>query len=112
MEYVTQLMDTMEQFQVWMADHFKLDELPMHEKKAKTSFMRRFAPEGVATGVVWTANVRTLRHVIEARTDPSAEEEIRKVFATIGDIMKGEVPALFSDYDVDNGHWVPRYRKV
>ena len=72
MKRATAVLEQMEEFQRWMAGHFGLDEdgVPMHEKKHKTSFMRRFAPDGVATGVVWTANVRTLRHTIEARTDP------------------------------------------
>ena len=82
MKRATALLGQMEEFQRWMAEHFGLDEegVPFHEKKEKTSFMRRFAPDGVATGIVWTANIRTLRHTIEARTDPGAEEEIRLVF--------------------------------
>jgi thymidylate synthase (FAD) len=109
------LLTEMEAFQRWMAEHFGLDDdgVKMHEKKHKTSFMRRFAPDGVATGLVWTANVRTLRHTIEARTDPGAEEEIRLVFGKIGELMRGEAPALFGDYEVSaDGAWVPGWRKV
>src|SRR5580704_8389724 len=75
MKRATALLTELEQFQLWMAGHFGLDDdaVKMHEKKAKTSFMRRFAPEGLATGLVWTANIRTLRHTIEARTDQGAE---------------------------------------
>jgi thymidylate synthase (FAD) len=61
---------------------------------------------------VWTANIRALRHTIEMRTDPGAEEEIRLVFGKIGEIMRTEVPALFSDYVVTDGAWVPGWRKV
>jgi thymidylate synthase (FAD) len=74
--------------------------------------MRRFAPDGVATGIVWTANIRTLRHTIEARTDLGAEEEIRLVFGKIGELVQAEAPALFGDYEVANGAWVPKWRKV
>jgi thymidylate synthase (FAD) len=74
--------------------------------------MRRFAPEGVGTGLVWTANVRTLRHTLEARTAPGAEEEIRLLFGKIGELMRQEAPALFSDYEVEDGAWVPGWRKV
>jgi thymidylate synthase (FAD) len=104
----------MEEFQGWMAEHFGLDDegVPFKEKKHKTSFMRRFAPEGVATGLVWTANVRTLRHVIEARTAPGAEEEIRLLFGRLGELMRGEAPALFGDYVVEDGAWTPQWRKV
>jgi thymidylate synthase (FAD) len=97
-----------------MAAHFGLDEegVVFHDKKHKTSFMRRFAPDGVATGLVWSANVRTLRHTIEARTAPGAEEEIRLLFGLIGEAMRRECPALFGDYVVEDGAWVPRWRKV
>jgi thymidylate synthase (FAD) len=108
------LLAEMEAFQRWMAEHFGLDDegVPFGEKKHKTSFMRRFAPDGVATGLVWTANIRTLRHTIEARTDPGAEEEIRLVFGKIGELMRAEAPALFGDYEIRDGAWVPGWRKV
>jgi thymidylate synthase (FAD) len=114
MKRATALLGQMEDFQLWMAEHFGLDHegVPFHEKKEKTSFMRRFAPDGVATGIVWTANIRTLRHTIEARTDPGAEEEIRLVFGKIAEIMRAEAPALFADYEVQDGAWVPKWRKV
>jgi thymidylate synthase (FAD) len=114
MKRATAVLEQLEEFQLWMAGHFGLDEdgVKMHEKKHKTSFMRRFAPEGVGTGIVWTANVRTLRHTIEARTDPGAEEEIRMVFGKIGELMQAEAPALFGDYTVTDGTWMPKWRKV
>ena len=112
---IEHLTGLMEQFQVVMADRFDLDnpEVPFSEKKAKTSFMRRMAPDGVATGVLWTANLRTLRHVIEMRTSVGAEEEIRLVFARVGEIMRYECPSLFGDFHVtDDGAWVPEHRKI
>ncbi|ROO88246.1 thymidylate synthase Thy1 [Actinocorallia herbida] len=114
MEKATALLEQMEQFQGWMAGHFGLDAegVPFKEKKHRTSFMRRFAPEGVATGLVWTANVRTLRHTLEARTAEGAEEEIRLLFNKIGEVLKAEAPALFGDYEVVDGAWTPRWRKV
>ncbi|MDA8323475.1 MAG: FAD-dependent thymidylate synthase [Actinomycetota bacterium] len=110
----TELLGQMEEFQRWMAEHFELDApgVPFTEKKHKTSFMRRLAPDGVATGIMWSANVRALRHTIEARTDPGAEEEIRMVFGMIGELMRAEAPALFGDYTVTDGAWIPRWRKV
>jgi thymidylate synthase (FAD) len=114
MERATAMLTQMEEFQNWMAGHFGLDEagLPFEEKKHKTSFMRRFAPDGVATGILWTANIRTLRHTIEARTDQGAEEEIRLVFGKIAELMRSEAPALFGDYEVQEGAWIPKWRKV
>ena len=114
MKRATAMLEQMEEFQRWMAGHFGIDEegVKFGEKKHKTSFMRRFAPDGVATGLVWTANIRALRHTIEMRTDAGAEEEIRLVFGKIGEIMRAEAPALFSDYQVTDGAWVPGWRKV
>jgi len=37
----------------------------------------------VSTTIGWSCNVRALRHVIEMRTDPHAEEEIRVLFAKV-----------------------------
>jgi thymidylate synthase (FAD) len=114
MKRATALLEQMEEFQRWMTGHFGLDQegVRFGEKKHKTSFMRRFAPDGVATGMLWTANIRTLRHTIEARTDPGAEEEIRLVFGKIAELMRAEAPALFGDYTVEDGAWTPRWRKV
>lgn len=114
------LVESMEEFQTWAARHFGLDEpgTPFHDKKQKTSFMRRFAPLGVATGIVWTANLRTLRHCIEMRTAEGAEEEIRLVFNQVAEAMAVECPAIFADYthqavpDSDVPAWVPGTRKA
>lgn len=114
MERATELLEKMEEFQWWMTQNFGLDDegVPFSEKKHKTSFMRRFAPEGVATGLVWSANVRALRHVIESRTAKGAEEEIRLAFGKVGELMQKEAPALFGDYTVEDGAWIPAWRKV
>ena len=115
MAHAVALLNRMEEFQLWMADHFGLDEpgRGIAGKKHKTSFMRRFAPDGVATGVLWSANVRTLRHVIEARTAPGAEEEIRLVFGMVAEIMQAEAPALFGDFTRhEDGSWVPEHHKI
>jgi thymidylate synthase (FAD) len=103
-----------EELQNMMAGWFDLDnpKTSFHEKKAKTSFMRRFAPEGLTTDLVWSANIRALRHVIDVRTAPGAEEEIRIVFGQVAEIMKEECPLLFADFTNDGGHWTPDYRKV
>jgi thymidylate synthase (FAD) len=114
MERSARMLDLMAEHQDWMAEHFGLDDdrVSFAEKKHKTSFMRRFAPQGVTTAVVWTANIRTLRHTIEVRTDPATEEEIRLVFAKVGELLQKEAPALFGDYTVEDGAWIPRWRKV
>ena len=111
---ILSILETLEEFQIAAAREFDLDgrSIPFHEKKEVTSAMRRLAPEGLSTVILWTANVRTLRHTIQMRTDPSAEEELRIVFNRIGEIMRVEAPHLFADFEVRDGAWVTEFRKV
>lgn len=110
-----EILDILERHQEWMGEHFGLDEdgVNFSEKKHKTSFMRRFAPEGVATGIVCTINVRALRHIIHMRTGLGAEEEIRLVFDSVAKLMKKEVPNLMQDYNPnEHQEWIPDFLKV
>ena len=74
------------------------EKLSMDHKKRLTSAIRRILPDGLATNLIWTANHRTLRWVIEMRTDPSAEVEIRMVFDQIADICIRDYPYLYGDF--------------
>ncbi len=73
------------------------ESLPMDIKKKYTSAIRRVIPMGMSTNIIWTANMRALRHVIETRTHISAEEEIRMVFQKVAIISREEWPNLFQD---------------
>ena len=104
-----------ENFQKFLSLHFNLDDpsAPFSWKKRVTSFMRRFAPQGLATDILWGANIRTLRNVIEQRTSKHAEEEIRLVFDDVARIMLRESPSLFADYTrSDDGEWTTPNRKI
>ncbi len=82
-------------------------------KKKLTSQFRRIVGLGVATGGVWSGNVRALRHVLAMRCSPAAEEEICHVFSRIALMMRDKEPLLFGDfYENDDGYWVPEYVKV
>ncbi|HVM35696.1 MAG TPA: FAD-dependent thymidylate synthase [Actinomycetota bacterium] len=111
---IISILETLEEFQVSAARHFGLDDsgVNFHTKKEITSALRRLAPEGISTMIIWTANIRTLRHVIQARTDRGAEEELRIVFNKIGEVMKAEAPLLFADFVVEDGAWTTQHRKV
>jgi len=109
------LVRAMEEFQRHLADRFKLDDpaadFPM--KKFITSAMRRFAPLGLATSILWTSNMRTLRHVIEQRTAAGAEEEIRLVFDEVASIVTTRYPAIFQDFTrSEAGEWLPAASKI
>lgn len=115
MEKARLLLWQMEEFQHWAAQHYGLDDPTSNftHKKRITSFMRRLAPGGHATSMTWTANTRTLRHVIETRTACGAEDEIRMVFGMVAQMMVHEHPMLFGDFEEqDDGCWVPQWRKV
>jgi thymidylate synthase (FAD) len=114
-EQVVSLVEQLEEFQVDAAEALGLDDdgVPFGVKKEITSALRRLAPIGLSTDIVWTANVRTLRHVIEMRTAPGAEEELRLVFGQVARIVQREVPGLFQDFqELEDGSWVPEHRKV
>ncbi len=114
-EQVISIVEQLEEFQVSAAAELGIDQqgVPFHVKKEVTSALRRLAPIGLSTDIVWSANARTLRHVIEMRTAEGAEEELRLVFDKIARIMLAEAPNLFQDFvRHDDGCWVPENRKV
>ncbi|MEA2457531.1 MAG: thymidylate synthase [Thermoleophilaceae bacterium] len=114
-EQVLNLVEQLEEFQVSAAQELGIadDGVPFEVKKEVTSALRRLAPMGLSTDIIWTANARTLRHVIEMRTAPGAEEELRLVFDRVATVMQAEAPGLFQDFARHaDGSWVPVYRKV
>ena len=114
-QQVVDLVERLEELQVSAAGELGVDEdgVPFDVKKEVTSALRRLAPLGLSTDIVWTANVRTLRHVIEMRTAPGAEEELRLVFDTVAALMLAEAPLLFQDFTRQaDGTWLPEHRKV
>ena len=79
---VVNIVEQLEEFQLSAAEKLGLDDesISFAIKKEVTSALRRLAPIGLSTDIIWTANIRTLRHVIALRTAPGAEEELRLVF--------------------------------
>lgn len=98
MEIFSREFKNSEKVQLDLAKVLDLDSLPFKAKKELTSAMRRLAPIGLATNIGWSANFRTLRHVIEMRTAASAEEEIRIVFDQVAAICIEHFPNAFGDY--------------
>lgn len=100
----------LEAFQQHWAAEFELDDptTGFERKKQVTSGLRRLAPDGVATSIGWTCNVRELRHIIQLRTDTSAEEEIRIVAGRVAEICVENWPMLFGDLvERLDGSWGP-----
>ena len=114
-EQVLSIVEQLEEFQRSAAAELQIDGegIPFHVKKEVTSALRRLAPIGLSTDIIWTANARTLRHVIEMRTAAGAEEELRLVFDRVAEIMQAEAPGLFQDFArQDDGSWAPEHHKV
>jgi len=64
------------------------------KKKKVTSAIRRLAPNGQSNEIGYSLNIRSLRHTICLRTNPSAEWEIRLVFNQVADIIKSKWPLM------------------
>jgi len=114
-ERVLSIVEQLEEFQRDAAEELGIDAegVPFHVKKEVTSALRRLAPTGLSTDILWTANARTLRHVVEMRTAPGAEEEMRFVFDDIAQLMLREAPGLFQDFSrAEDGSWAPEHHKV
>lgn len=117
MAIFSEALEKMEEAQIKLAEVYDIDdEKKFDVKKKLTSAFRRVAPIGVATTIGWSANFRTLRHCIEMRTDPHAEEEIRVVFAQVYEILNKRFPNMFADYGVEMVDGIPhvstKHRKV
>jgi thymidylate synthase (FAD) len=96
---------------IW-SDELKPDSA-FKGKKHVTSMMRRIVPMGVATGGVWTLNMRALRHIMALRASEAAEEEILHVWSRAGKEMVMQEPMLLGDFtQTPEGFWVPKYDKV
>jgi len=110
MEIFSRTFEHLEGLQLELAKHFELDTVPFSLKKVITSAMRRIAPIGLATTIGWSANIRALRWVLEMRTDPAAEEEIRLVFGKVAEIVIKRYPNFFGDFSAEIVSGLPCYK--
>lgn len=95
-----------------MANASDIGSKPFSVKKRLTSAFRRIIGNGQANNIVVTANHRAWRHMIEMRTDPHAEEEIRLVFASISRQLRGRFPTIYADAEIEvvDGIEVTRFK--
>ncbi len=117
-EIFMEVIEKCEWAQKALAKYYDIENVKDFETKKKlTSAFRRVAPLGLATGIGISFNLRALRWIIEQRTDPAAEEEIRLVFGMVArDAMK-RWPMMFQDFEArDTGDglvwYVPKYSKI
>ena len=108
---IVDTLEYLEQQAKSLSDIFKLDDssTSFDIKKRLTTIVRRILPNGGLTNIGWSCNIRTLRHVLEARTSRHAEEEIRRVFGIIGSIVIERYPNLFADYKIEIINGLPEF---
>ena len=114
---VKPMIENMEKEYHTLEQSFDWDKMNFDVKKRATSALRRIIPDGITTSLVWTANHRTLRHVITMRTSEAAEVEIRYVFDKVARILKDKFPLIYQDFeytelDDKTRSWRPKYLKV
>ena len=108
MEIYAKTLEQLEEVQRSLAKVYAIeDESKFDRKKKLTSAFRRVAPEGLATTIGWSCNFRALRHVIEMRTAPDAEEELRVVFGKVYEAVKDRYTSLMGDYEVEMADGLP-----
>lgn len=73
-------------------------------KKRAAEAARASLPNAAETRLVWTGNMRALRHFCELRGDEHADLEIRRLAATVTEIMKKEAPITFRDFEINHDH--------
>lgn len=91
---------------------YNIEVKKFSDKKKLTSLFRRIIGMGVATGGVWSINIRALRHIFTMRCSPHAEEEICYVASLLLEKMIEAEPILFRDFSKVDGYWQPIYNKV
>ncbi len=70
------------------------------KRKMARQAARSVLPNATETKIFVTANGRALRHFIELRGSEAAEPEIRKVAVKLLQIMQGEAPHIFADFEL------------
>ena len=95
---ITEILEYLETKYKQLEDKLDLNNIASFDRKKKlTSALRRIAPNGQPNEIAFTANLRSLRHLIMVRTSRHAEWEIRVIFEQVYKIMKEKYPLMFAD---------------
>lgn len=73
---------------------------PTLRRKRARQTARSLLPNAAETKIVVTGNARAWRHFIELRGSEFAETEIRNLALKVLELLKGEAPGLFGDYQL------------
>ena len=75
-------------------------ENKVHRRKMAREAARSVLPNGTETKIVVSGNVRAWRTMLELRLGEGAELEIRRVAVKILEVLKGQAPRLFADFEI------------
>lgn len=78
-------------------------ENKIHRRKMAREAARSVLPNGTETKIVVSGNVRAWRTMLELRLGEGAELEIRRVAVKILEVLKGQAPRLFADFEIYDG---------
>ena len=93
------LCDRLQEFSQGTLGYNKFDA-----RKQARGAARGFLPTHLSTSLVWTCNMRELRHIFTLRGHPTADAEIRLLANKLFDIIEKELPIYVSDmHKEDNG---------
>lgn len=92
-------------------------ENKVHRRKMAREAARSVLPNATETKIVVSGNVRAWRTMLELRLGEGAEREIRRLAVAALELLRGESPALFGDfelYEAEDGATAGRvgYHKV
>jgi len=90
--YVAQVEGLMEQY--------ASVENKIHRRKMSREAARSVLPNATETKIVVSGNVRAWRTMLELRLGEGAELEIRRLALAVLEVLKGQAPALFADFEV------------
>ena len=90
--YVALVEQLMERYR-WVDDK-------VHRRKMAREAARGVLPNSTETKIVFTANARSWRTLLELRAGEGAELEIRRLAVAIIRLLQAEAPAFFNDFEV------------
>src|SRR5690242_11716418 len=83
-----------------LMERYKWVDDKVHRRKMAREAARGVLPNSTETKIVFTANVRAWRTILELRSSEGAELEIRRLAVAIIRLLKTESPAFFSDFEI------------
>jgi thymidylate synthase (FAD) len=83
-----------------LMDRYRWVDDKVHRRKMAREAARGVLPNSTETKIVFTANARSWRTLLELRAGEGAELEIRRLAVAIIRLLQAEAPAFFNDFEV------------